>query len=142
LVLLFGRLTNTIDSVADPGCLSRIPDPDFSPSRILDFRSRIPDPKTATKERGEKNMLSYPFFSHKFHNIVNYYIFEMLDKKIWLNFKRITELFTQKIVTKLKKYGFGISSQIKENTLSLDLLSSVKSRAKARKLLVRQGYLL
>jgi hypothetical protein len=26
----------------------RIPDPDFNPSRI-------PDPKTATKERGEKN---------------------------------------------------------------------------------------
>jgi hypothetical protein len=38
-------------SVADPGCLSRIPDPDFYPSRI-------PDPKTATKERGEKKKLS------------------------------------------------------------------------------------
>ncbi len=35
-------------SVADLGCLSRIPDPDFYPSRI-------PDPKTAIKERGEKN---------------------------------------------------------------------------------------
>jgi hypothetical protein len=33
-------------NVADPGCLSRIPDPDFYPSPI-------PDPKTATKERGE-----------------------------------------------------------------------------------------
>jgi hypothetical protein len=33
-----------------------IPDPDFYPSRI-------PDPKTATKERGEeKNLLSYHFF--------------------------------------------------------------------------------
>jgi hypothetical protein len=32
-------------SVADPGCLSRIPDPDFYPSRI-------PDPIIATKERG------------------------------------------------------------------------------------------
>jgi hypothetical protein len=32
-----------ISSVADPGCLSRIPDPDFYPSRI-------PDPKTVTKE--------------------------------------------------------------------------------------------
>jgi hypothetical protein len=31
-----------------------IPDPDFYPSRIL-------DPKTATKERGEKNVLSYLF---------------------------------------------------------------------------------
>jgi hypothetical protein len=37
-------------SVADPGCLSRIPDPDFYPSRIPDLGSRIPDPKTATKE--------------------------------------------------------------------------------------------
>jgi len=33
-------------SVADRGCLSPIPDPKFYPSRIL-------DPKTATKERGE-----------------------------------------------------------------------------------------
>jgi hypothetical protein len=39
-------------SVADPGCLSRIPDPDFYPSRI-------PDPKTAKKEKGEKKLLSY-----------------------------------------------------------------------------------
>jgi hypothetical protein len=36
-----------LTSVADQGCLSRIPDPDFYPSRI-------PDPKTATEERGEK----------------------------------------------------------------------------------------
>jgi hypothetical protein len=28
-------------SVADPGCLSRIPDPDFYPSRISDPGSRI-----------------------------------------------------------------------------------------------------
>jgi hypothetical protein len=37
-------------SAADPGCLSRIPDPDFYPSRI-------PDPKTATKERNEKKFV-------------------------------------------------------------------------------------
>jgi hypothetical protein len=35
-------------SVADLGCLSRVPDPDFYPFRIL-------DPKTATKVRGKKN---------------------------------------------------------------------------------------
>jgi hypothetical protein len=45
---------NLLPCVADPGCLSRIPDPDFYPSRIPDPGSRIPDPKTATKERGEK----------------------------------------------------------------------------------------
>jgi hypothetical protein len=42
-------------SVADPGCLSRIPDPDFYPSRI-------PDPKTATEERGEKKLVVIPFY--------------------------------------------------------------------------------
>jgi hypothetical protein len=36
-------------SVADPGCLYRITDPDIYPSRI-------PNPKTATKERGEKKI--------------------------------------------------------------------------------------
>jgi hypothetical protein len=29
------------NSVADPGCLSRIPDPDFYPSQIPDLGSRI-----------------------------------------------------------------------------------------------------
>jgi hypothetical protein len=33
-----------------------IPDPDFCPSRI-------PDPKTVTKERGEKKIFSKPFFA-------------------------------------------------------------------------------
>jgi hypothetical protein len=42
-------------SVADPGCLSRNPDPDFIPSRI-------PDPKTATKERDEKKKFVIPFY--------------------------------------------------------------------------------
>ncbi len=39
--------TSMWNSVADPGCLSLIPDPDFYPYWIL-------DPKPATKERGEK----------------------------------------------------------------------------------------
>jgi hypothetical protein len=42
-------------SVADPGCLSW----------ILTFThpgSRIPDPKTATKERGEKKLVVMPCF--------------------------------------------------------------------------------
>ncbi len=39
-----------------------IPDPDFYPSRIPDLVSRIPDPKTATKERGEKKLVVIPFF--------------------------------------------------------------------------------
>ncbi len=43
---------------------SRIPDPDFYPSRIPDRRFRIPDPgsKTVTKERGENIFFVKPFF--------------------------------------------------------------------------------
>jgi hypothetical protein len=73
-----------------------IPDPYFYPSRIR-------DPKTATKEGGEKNFLSYLFYSHKFNKIVDYFMFEMLNKKIWANFQRIIDFFTPKIVTKLSK---------------------------------------
>jgi hypothetical protein len=69
-------------SVADLGCLSRIPDPDFYPSRIPDPGSRIPDPKTATKERGGKKIFHTIFCSHKFHKIKHYFIFEMLKKII------------------------------------------------------------
>jgi hypothetical protein len=42
-----------------------IPDPDCCPSRILIFvhpGSRSPDPKTATKERGEKIFVVVSFF--------------------------------------------------------------------------------
>ncbi len=48
--------------MADLGCLSPIPDPDFYPSRIPDPESRIPDPKTATKERGEKKIVVITFY--------------------------------------------------------------------------------
>jgi hypothetical protein len=55
---------------------------------VADFyASRIPDPKTATKERGEKK----------------YLIFELVKKKMSANLQRIIELFTQKIVVKLSK---------------------------------------
>ena len=92
-------------SVADPGCLSRIPDPDFYPSRIPDPGSRIPDTgsKNSNKREGRKK-IRYTFLcSHKFYKIENFLSFEMLKKKIWANFHRIIELFIQKIVTKLSK---------------------------------------
>jgi hypothetical protein len=52
--LIYGHPPLVLISVADPGCLSRIPDPYFYPSRI-------PDPKTATKERGENFVFVIPF---------------------------------------------------------------------------------
>ena len=84
-----------VPSVADPGCLSRIPDPDFYPSRIPDLGSKN---STVPKEKDEKNFCYHTFFcSHKFHKIEYYVIFEMLKKKILANFQRIVEVFTQKI---------------------------------------------
>jgi hypothetical protein len=78
-------------SVADPG------------SGILIFLP-IPDPgsKNLNKREGRKKICCHTFFcSHKFHKIENYFIFEMMKKKIWPSFQRIIELFTQKFVTKL-----------------------------------------
>ncbi len=68
-------------SVADPGFLSRIPDPDFYPSRILIYLSRIlifthpgsrisdpgsrisdPGSKNSNKREGEKKFVVIPFF--------------------------------------------------------------------------------
>ncbi len=54
---LTSRIRKT--SVADPGCLSRIPDPDFYPSRI-------PDPKTGRKERGKKKFVKHFFVATNF----------------------------------------------------------------------------
>jgi len=65
-----------MDRNQDPGCLSWIPDPDFTypGSRITDPGSRIPDPKTAMKARGEKKFLVIPFFwSHKVHKTELFY---------------------------------------------------------------------
>jgi hypothetical protein len=79
-----------LGSVADPGCLSRIPDPDFYPSRVPDPGSRITDPKTATKERGEKKLDVKAFYvATKFNKIVNYFSFEVLKKKFGPIFKEL-----------------------------------------------------
>jgi hypothetical protein len=86
-------------SVADPGFLSLIPDPDFYPSRI-------PDPKTATKERGEKKFDVIPFYVAT--NFTKLYIILVLKKKIWANFQRIIELLPKKLSLSSQKYGFGI----------------------------------
>ncbi len=70
------------------------------------YPSRIPDPGSRISDPGSKN--SNIFCNQKFHKIVNYFIFEMMKKKIWANFQRIIELFTQKLSLSFQKYGFGI----------------------------------
>jgi hypothetical protein len=71
-----------------------IPDPDFYPSWI-------PDPKTSTKEMGEKKLVAISFFLPQIAQNWKLFFFEMLKKKIWASFQRIIELFTQKFVTYL-----------------------------------------
>ncbi len=75
-------------SVADLGCLSWIQIFTHPGSRI----------QNQQQKRGVKKISCHTFScSHKFHKIVNNFIFEMLKKKIWANFQRLTEFFTQKI---------------------------------------------
>jgi hypothetical protein len=67
----------------------------------------IPDPgsKNSNKREGLKKICCHNFLcSHKFHKIANYFSFEVLKKKIWANFQRIKELFTQKIGTLLQSF--------------------------------------
>ncbi len=78
-----------------------IPDPDLYLSRIPDLGSRI---QKQLQKRGVKKIFCHTFLcSHKFRKNVNYFSFEVLKKKIWANFQRIKELFTQKIVSKFSK---------------------------------------
>ncbi len=71
-------------------------------SRILIFTH--PGSKNRNKREGWKKNFCHTFlWSHKFHKIEHYFSFKVLKKKIWANFQRIIELFTQKIVTKLSK---------------------------------------
>jgi hypothetical protein len=66
-------------SVADPGCLSRIQDTDYYPSRIPDLGFRI---QKQEQKRGVKKNYCHTFFcSHKFHKIVNYLFLKLLKKK-------------------------------------------------------------
>jgi hypothetical protein len=86
-----------------------IPDPNFHPSRI----------QKQQQKRGVKKILCHTFLcSHKFHKIVHYFSFEVLKKKIWANFQRIIELFTQKIVTKLSKvWVWDPGSEIRKKSI-------------------------
>jgi hypothetical protein len=59
-----------------------IPDPDFYPSRI-------PDPKTATKERGEKNLLSYLFLEPQISQKCKLFYFWKSKKKFGPIFKEL-----------------------------------------------------
>jgi hypothetical protein len=58
-----------------------IPDPDFYPSRIQ-------DPKTATKERGEKNLVVIPFFVATNFTILQIILFFNAEEKNTVQFSK------------------------------------------------------
>jgi hypothetical protein len=63
--------------LAVPGCLSRIPDPDFYPSRIPDLVS-----KNNNKREGRKKfVILFYVVTIKIHKIKSYFIFEIPKKK-------------------------------------------------------------
>ncbi len=94
-----------------------IPDPGTWFLPIPNPGSRIPDPKTATNERGEKKLVVIPFFvATNFTKLKIILFLKCWRKKIWANFQRIIELFTQKIVTELSKIWFGIPEPVVKKT--------------------------
>jgi hypothetical protein len=88
---------------------SRIPDPDFYPSRIPDLGSRI---QKQQQKRGVKKKLVVMLCSHKFHKIANYFSFGVLKKKNLCQFSKNYTLFTQKNChLGLKNMGLGSGIQ-------------------------------
>ncbi len=98
---IYSILLKAVLQIRDVYPGSRIPDPDFYPSRI-------PDPKTATKERGEKKISCHTIFCcYKFHKIEHYLVFEILKEKIWANFQRIMNFLLKKLSLCSQKLGLG-----------------------------------
>jgi hypothetical protein len=76
---IFSSLRQSLRSrVADPGCFSQIPDPDFYPSRISHPASK----KLATKERGERKKLVVHLFVATNMKKLKIIIFELVKEKI------------------------------------------------------------
>ncbi len=81
-------------------------------SRILIFThpgSRITDPKTAMKDRGEKKFVVIPFFwRHKFHKIELFYFWNVEEKNLGQFWKNYRTFYPQKMSLSSKTYGLGI----------------------------------
>ncbi len=87
-------------SVADPGCLSRIPDPDFYPSRIQ---------KQQQKRGVKKKFVVITFYVAT--NLTKLQIILFLKcwrQKIEPIFKKLYNFLPKKLSLSSQKYGFGI----------------------------------
>ncbi len=90
-----------------------VADPDVYPgSWILIFshpRSRISDPKTATKERAEKKLVVKPFFVATNFTKLNIILFlQSWRKKLKPIFKELLKFLPKKLSLSSQKYWFGI----------------------------------
>ncbi len=86
-----------------------IPDPGSWFLPIPDPGSRIPDPKTATKEWDEKKLVVVPFFVVIILPNWKLFYFSNAEEKIWAHFQRIIELFTHKL-----SLNMGLGSGIRD----------------------------
>ncbi len=85
--------------------------------------SRIPVPKTATKERRKKISSHIFFCSHKFYKIVNYFIIELMKKQ---NFGLVFKEFLPKYLSlTLKNMGLGSEIRNPEKNLFYVLLTYI-----------------
>jgi hypothetical protein len=93
--------TRVTGSVADPGCLSQIPDPDFYPSRIPGLGSRI---QKQQQKRGVKKISCHTFLcSHKFHKLKIILVLKCWRKKFGPISKNYKTFYPKNFVTKLSK---------------------------------------
>ncbi len=92
----------------------------FPGSRILIFYpSRIPDPKTATKERVEKKIIVIPFLQPQISQNWKLFHFWIVEEKIWANFHRIIELLPNKLSPSSQKYGGRVALRHQQSICQL-----------------------
>jgi hypothetical protein len=85
-----------------------IPDPDFYLSRIPDLGYWIPDPKTGTKERGEKKFVVIPFFvATNFTNCKLFYFWNAEEKIVGQFSKNYITFYPKNCHLALKNMGLG-----------------------------------
>jgi hypothetical protein len=76
---------------------------------IPDPGSRIPDPKRATKKRGEKKLVVKHFFvATNFRKCKIILFFNCSRKKFVPNFKELWNFLSKKLSLRPQKYEFGI----------------------------------
>jgi hypothetical protein len=86
-----------------------IPDPGSWFFPFPDPGSRIPDPKTATKERGEKKLVVITFYvATNFPKLLIILVWKCLRKKFGPFFKELQKFLPKKLSISSQKYGFGI----------------------------------